>query len=64
MSAFVWTLEDSDGATIRTTQTFASQEEAEAWMGTAWSELLAEGAESVSLVQDDETLYEMGLRAE
>lgn len=64
MSAFVWTLQDDSGTTIRTTQTFTSQAEAEAWMGTVWSDLLEEGAESVSLVQGDETLYEMGLRAE
>ena len=64
MSAFAWVLHDEDGALMRTTQPFDSRDEAEAWMGSAWSELLEEGAESVSLVEGDETLYEMGLRAE
>ena len=64
MSYFVWTLRDADGGTLRTTQTFDSKEEAEAWMGNTWDELLAEGAETVALVEGDETLYEMGLRPE
>lgn len=64
MTAFAWTLHDAEGTTLRTTETFDSKEEAEAWMGTSWSQLLAEGAESVSLMEGDETVYEMGLRAE
>ena len=64
MSEFIWRLHDADGSTLRDTQTFSSQEGAEEWMGAAWAELLEEGAESVSLLQGDETLYEMGLRAE
>lgn len=61
MTRFAWTLHDADGTPLRTTESFASQEEAEAWMGTSWSELLTEGAESVSLMEGDETIYEMGL---
>lgn len=49
---------------IRDSQWFGSQEEAENWMSGTWAELLEEGAEWVSLVEGDETLYEMGLRAE
>ena len=64
MSDFKWTLHDGEGAVMRSSQSFPTQEEAEAWMGGAWSDLLEEGAESVSLVEGDETLYEMGLRAE
>jgi hypothetical protein len=64
MNDMVWTLHDSAGALLRATQTFSSQEEAEAWMGSNWSSLLDEGAESVCLVQGEETLYEMGLREE
>lgn len=64
MTEFTWRLHDGSGIALRETQTFGSQEEAENWMGSAWSELLEEGAESVSLVEGDETLYEMGLRAE
>lgn len=64
MNEVVWALHDASGALLRTTQVFSSQEDAEAWMGSNWSALLDEGAESVALVQGDETLYEMGLREE
>lgn len=64
MTDFTWRLHGPSGESMRDTRTFASREEAEAWMGGAWSELLEEGAESVSLLEGDETLYEMGLRAE
>ena len=64
MSDHVWTLHDASGAVLRTTERFASKEEAEAWMGSNWSALLDEGAESVSLLDGDEVVYEMGLRAE
>ena len=64
MREFSWALLDGDGKRMRVTQSFTSQEEAEAWMGGAWSDLLDEGAESVSLLEGDETIYEMGLRPE
>jgi hypothetical protein len=64
MTDFTWRLHDDAGIRMRETQSFSSQEEAEAWMGTAWSELLDEGAGSVSLLEGEETIYEMGLRAE
>lgn len=47
---------------MRATQTFASKEEAEAWMGDEWASLLEEGAEFVSLRANGEQLYRMGLR--
>lgn len=47
------------------TEAFDSKAEAEGWMGTHWSELLAEGADSVSLVDERGNLYyRMGLREE
>lgn len=62
MSSFHWVLNDASGAQLRSTSTFGSKEDAEAWMGDHWSELLDEGAESVSLMSDEQLLYEMGLR--
>ena len=62
MSTFHWTLLDPDGNELRSSETFASKEEAEAWMGAEWAALLEEGAESVALMEDDTRLYEMGLR--
>jgi hypothetical protein len=63
MSAWLWILHSADGAELRSTSSFESKEEAEAWMGEHWSELLEEGAESVSLMSGDERSYQMSLRA-
>lgn len=60
--AFTWTLHDSSGVDLRSTESFGSKEEAEAWMGSEWAVLLEEGAETVSLMDGDERLYKMGLR--
>jgi hypothetical protein len=64
MDDFAWVLHDEAGNDLRSTQSFASKEEAEAWMGDHWSELLDEGAEAVTLRRGDESLYRMGLREE
>ena len=62
MADFVWKLHGPAGEDLRATAPFATQAEAEAWMGEQWASLLDEGAETVSLVSGDETLYRMGLR--
>jgi hypothetical protein len=43
---------------------FQDRQAAEAWMGEAWSDLLARGVEEVVLVdrERDRTVYRMGLR--
>jgi hypothetical protein len=62
MSEFLWILHDEAGADLRQTDAFSSKAEAEAWMGTEWSALLDEGADSVTLVTDGEVLYKMSLQ--
>lgn len=62
MSAFHWVLLDRNGEELRTSEPFESKDDAEAWMGAEWAGLLAEGAESVALMEDSARLYEMGLR--
>lgn len=62
MSEHVWVLLDPEGNEMRSTESFASKEEAEAWMGAEWAALLEEGAEYVSLRSGDEQVYRMGLR--
>ena len=62
MSDYLWKLHGPGGEDLRTTEPFPSKEEAEAWMGAEWAALLDEGAETVSLVHGEETLYRMGLR--
>lgn len=59
-----WVLHDDSGKDLRSTEEFESQEAAEEWMGDRWSELLEEGAGSVSLEGDGTTIYTMGLRPE
>lgn len=61
MSEFTWTVQDSAGTDLRTTEPFATQAEAESWMGTEWASLRSEGGEYVVLRSDDEVVYRMGL---
>ena len=61
MSDFKWVLHDAAGADLRASESFASKDEAEAWMGAEWSALRAEGAESVSLTENGEVVYRMSL---
>jgi hypothetical protein len=60
---FVWTPQDAQGNDLDASPAFASQEEAEVWMGTEWAALLEAGAEYVKLTGDGRFLYRMGLRA-
>lgn len=60
--AFRWILHDAAGTDLRASEDFASQADAEAWMGSEWASLLDEGAESVTLMDGDDKLYRMGLR--
>lgn len=60
--SYSWILHDASGRDLRTSESFETQEAAEGWMGSEWATLLEEGAETVSLVHDDERLYRMGLR--
>jgi hypothetical protein len=61
MSDFTWTLQDEQGDDLRTTEVFATKEDAEAWMGAEWSSLRAGGGEFVVLKEGDEVVYRMGL---
>ena len=62
MADFSWVLLDDDGKELSTSEAFPSKEDAEAWMGANWEELLEAGGEYVSLREDDEQVYRMGLR--
>jgi hypothetical protein len=43
---------------------FPRQSDAESWLGESWRELSAAGVDSVTLVDGQDTLYEMPLAAE
>ena len=59
---FRWAPQDASGRVLPETQSFATQEEAEAWLAGAWEGLLAEGADEVTLRVDERVVYRMGLR--
>ncbi|MGI8942522.1 MAG: hypothetical protein ACR2H7_11640 [Actinomycetota bacterium] len=61
MADFTWTLQDEEGDDLRSTEAFATKEDAEAWMEAEWSALRAEGGEYVVLKEGDEVVYRMGL---
>jgi hypothetical protein len=63
---FFWRYFNVEGSEVGESARFADREEAEEWMGTAWSDLLSSGVEETALIDEerDRTLYRMGLRAE
>lgn len=64
MADFHWRFNDSTGTEVGSSESFATKEQAEQWMGEKWAQLLAQGSETVTLISNGDTLYEMGLRAE
>jgi hypothetical protein len=57
-----WRLEDSSGEEVVITgelsdQRFASQADAESWVGEFWTELAAEGVDAVTLFEIDRRVY-------
>jgi hypothetical protein len=61
--AWSWRYEDGAGkATAGPAESFASQADAESWIGQQWRELLNAGVVAVSLVDDDRVEYKMSLQ--
>ena len=64
---FIWICHALDGTDVNIAEArteFPTQADAEAWMGESWSNLLASGADSVSLLEGDRLVYgPMGLSA-
>ena len=57
-----WRLEDGSGAEVAVAaglagERFASQADAESWVGETWPELAAEGVEAVTLFEHDRQVY-------
>ena len=57
-----WRLEGPDGAEVEVTgelagQRFASQGDAESWVGEIWSDLAAEGVDAVVLFELERRVY-------
>ena len=67
--AWSWQFETADGTLIprggAARETFSSQGDAESWLGENWRDLLADGVDQVTLVEDSRVEYgPMGLRPE
>jgi hypothetical protein len=57
-----WRLEDASGAEIEVTgeladQRFASQADAESWVGEIWADLAEQGVDAVTLFELDRQVY-------
>lgn len=57
-----WRLEDASGAEVAVEgdlagQRFASQADAESWVGETWPELAAAGVEAVTLFESERQVY-------
>jgi hypothetical protein len=57
-----WRLEDASGAEVDVPsefagRRFASQADAESWVGEIWSELAEEGVDAVTLFEHDRQVY-------
>lgn len=55
-STWWWRTGASAGAR-RMGETFAARSEAEAWLSSAWEDLLDEGVEEVTLMHGEEAIY-------
>ena len=57
-----WRYEAEDGRRdAGTSEGFASQSDAESWLGQSWRELVAQGVVTAVLVEDDRVEYKMSL---
>ncbi len=57
-----WRLEDAAGAEVTVSEDisderFASQADAESWVGETWSDLASEGVDAVTLFENDRQVY-------
>jgi hypothetical protein len=60
--AWTWRYEDARGRVMEgPTEAFASQSDAESWVGQTWRELAARGVAKVALYEDSRLEYHMSL---
>ena len=65
---WTWTYANKSGTAVSpdsgTDEAFASQADAESWLGENFRTLLNEGVDTVTLREDGSVTYEMGLHPE
>lgn len=58
---WTWRYESESGESVSadsaTTESFPSQSDAETWLGETWQQLLADGVEQVTLLEDARVVY-------
>jgi hypothetical protein len=60
--AWSWRYENGDGEQVEGPgDTFASQADAESWVGQEWKKLVADGVSTVVLVDEERVEYRMSL---
>jgi hypothetical protein len=60
--AWTWQLEDAESRPVDgPSEAFSSQSDAESWLGQTWRDLIATGAVTAVLVEDERTEYKMSL---
>jgi hypothetical protein len=60
--SWTWRYENGDGQPVAgPDESFASQADAESWIGQTWRELLAAGTATAILVEDSRVEYKMSL---
>lgn len=60
--AWSWRYEGADGAPVTgPAETFASQADAESWIGQTWRDLAGSGVATVALVEEERIEYRMSL---
>jgi hypothetical protein len=58
--SWTWRYEDSNGTPLTgvgSVESFPTQGDAETWVGETWRELLDQGVEQVSLLEDGREVY-------
>jgi hypothetical protein len=55
--SWTWRLENSDGESVGTSESFDSRSDAESWVGEAFGELIEQGVDQVRLFDGDTEVY-------
>ena len=63
-SGFWWVPRDGSDEELASSEVFATQGDAEAWLGGGWEELVGHGAVEVELINDGRVVYRMSLESE
>ena len=55
--SWTWRLENSEGESVGTSESFDSRSDAESWVGEAFGELIEQGVDQVRLFDGDTEVY-------